>query len=105
MTLKWDDIKGHLPADKRREIEARAGKKPSRPRPRSRRREPVGAPPPAAPKMELAQEDFRLRKCPWCKSEVMGPPEVVCPIECKGSRSVRPGRGTAGTEERDGGRS
>jgi len=76
--FKFEDIKHLLPPEKRKELEARpqAAK-------RSHRR---GKNPSKTPVPATFRGRFRLRKCPWCKTEFMAPRSVRCPIECKGSR-------------------
>lgn len=101
MTLRWSDIKGHLPPEMRREIEAREGKKPRKARERERPREPDGGVAPGV-KVTGPGEGWRFRKCEWCKTEFLAAPEIRCPIECEGSRGVKPGRAAARPGERDG---
>lgn len=77
--LKWEEIRGLLSPDKRKEIEARVG----RPPPRSRRAR--AKPEPSEPPVPVTGGHWSVwsfRTCPRCLTEFLAPPDVMCPIGC-----------------------
>lgn len=99
--IKWDDIRGLLPPERRREIEARAGRKPARERKLARRQEPGEAGAAAAVEVTGPGEGWNWRVCEQCRAEFLAAPEIRCPIECwrwwtaahDEERDERPGKG------------
>ena len=78
--FKFEDIKHLLPPEKRKALEAKL--------PAAKRSHPRGEKPLKTPVPEHFRGRFRMRKCPWCKTEFMAPKNIRCPIECPGSRKV-----------------